>query len=587
MKHTQFSLLTHYLGQQKGRVALLTFLLFMTIGLQLANPQVVRFFLDAAENRVGLERLVGAAALFVFVSVIRQGFNLASVYVGENVAWIATNELRADLADHILNLDMSFHKAHKPGELIERVDGDVNELANYFSRLVIQLGMNLLLILGVLVLLWSIHWSIGVSITAIAVVGYIYLHKFNPIVVAAYARVRAAEAALYGALEEWLGGTETIRANGGEPYVMFRLFKLFRQRWQMMMRARWMSQIIIRMPPMVFVFSYVAAYILGSTLLADTAITIGTLYLIFYYVDVIRSPLWEIRRQLEDFQKAAASIERIRSLFNEQPTVIDGPGVALPTGPLAVQFEAVDFAYADDPDTQILRKISFELAPGKVLGLLGRTGSGKSTLTKLLFRFYDPTQGRIRVGNGTLHDLRAAQQAQLRNNIGLVTQEIELFQATVRDNLTLFDPAISDDRILSVLAELELTDWLAGLGSGLDSELSTGSGGRAGGLSAGEAQLLAFARVFLRNPGLVILDEASSRLDPATEQRIERAIDKLLADRTAIIIAHRLATVQRSDEIMILADGEIIEHDSRQRLVNDTTSTFYGLLQTGLEEAFA
>ena len=208
-------------------------------------------------------------------------------------------------------------------------------------------------------------------------------------------------------------------------------------------------------------------------------------------------------------------------------------------------------------------------------------------MTKLLFRFYDPTGGQIRLGQGDLYDLRQATLGQLRHHIGLVTQEIELFQASVRDNLTLFDDTISDERIIAVLTELGLDGWLAGLAQGLDTQLSTGSGGRGGGLSAGEAQLLAFTRVFLRNPGLVILDEASSRLDPATEQLIERAIDKLLADRTAIIIAHRLATVQRSDEIMILDDGRIIEHGARATLVADPTSHFYGLLKTGLEEAFA
>ena len=164
---TQRNLLTHYLGQQRRRVLLLTLLLLVAIGLQLANPQVVRYFIDTAETQSGSERLLGAAAIFVTVSIIRQLFNLASIYVGENVAWIATNRLRADLAAHILKLDMSFHKAHKPGELIERVDGDVNQLANYFSRLVIQLGMNLLLIGGVLVLLWGLHWSLGLTITII------------------------------------------------------------------------------------------------------------------------------------------------------------------------------------------------------------------------------------------------------------------------------------------------------------------------------------------------------------------------------------------------------------------------------------
>jgi len=164
-----------------------------------------------------------------------------------------------------------------------------------------------------------------------------------------------------------------------------------------------------------------------------------------------------------------------------------------------------------------------------------------------------------------------------------VTQDVQLFQATVRDNLTFFDAAISDERIQAVIAQLELADWYNSLPEGLDTKLETG--GR--GLSAGEAQLLAFTRVFLRDPGLVILDEASSRLDPATEQLIERAVEKLLQNRTAIIIAHRLGTVQRADEVMILQEGVVIEHGDRAQLAGDPASRFYGLLQTGLEEVLA
>jgi len=224
-----------------------------------------------------------------------------------------------------------------------------------------------------------------------------------------------------------------------------------------------------------------------------------------------------------------------------------------------------------------LAGLSFRLEPGSVLGLLGRTGSGKTTLARLIFRLYDPQSGWIEI-NGM--DVRQTQLETLRRNIAIVTQDVQLFRASVRDNLTFFDRSISDEQILVTLDELELGEWLRSLPQGLDTELDTGNRS----LSAGEAQLLAFARVFLRNPGLVILDEASSRLDPATEQRLERAIDKLLQNRTAIIIAHRLGTLHRADEIMILESGEVSEYGGRQQLAADSSSRFYQLLQTGLEE---
>jgi ATP-binding cassette subfamily B protein len=219
-----------------------------------------------------------------------------------------------------------------------------------------------------------------------------------------------------------------------------------------------------------------------------------------------------------------------------------------------------------------------------VLGVLGRTGSGKTTLTRLLLRLYDPESGVIRLGDT---DVRDAPFAALRAAVGLVTQDVQLFGATVRENITLFDDAVPDARVEAALSRLGILDWVAALPRGLDTELAPGGGG----MSAGEAQLLAFARILLRDPGLVILDEAASRLDPLTERRLERAIDHLLrgagAQRTAIVIAHRLSTVQAADDILILEDGAVAEVGPRMALAADPASRFSRLLRAGLEEALA
>ena len=205
------------------------------------------------------------------------------------------------------------------------------------------------------------------------------------------------------------------------------------------------------------------------------------------------------------------------------------------------------------------------------------TGSGKTTLTRLLFRFYDPVNGCVALDG---IDVRNLKLQELRKRVGLVTQEVQLFQASVRDNLTFFDAGISDERILSTLHELGLQEWLARLPAGLNTQLESGNGG----LSAGEAQLLAFARGFLADPGRVVMYEASSRLDPVTEQKIEHAVDRLLKGRTALIIAHHLGTVQRADEILILEDGRMIEYGPRAILIEQPDSRFSQLLRTGLEE---
>lgn len=613
-------LLKTYLGPQWRRVALLAGLVLLTIALQLLNPQIIRYFLDSLESGGQVRQLLGAAALFMAVTIVQQVVRLGATYVGEMVGWTATNWLRVDLARHCLRLDLAFHKAHTPGELIERVDGDVNELANFFSHLMLTLVGNGLLLLGVLVLLWRESWQIGFAVFLVALLSVAVINQLRKRIVPRWERLRAAEAELFGFLEERLNGTEDIQSSGAKAYVMQGLYQLLGQRWRAAQQALHLDAWMIPTPIWVFALAYAAAHLIGGRLFLAGSLTIGSVYLIFNYISIVEGPLWQTMDVVDQLQRASAALNRIVKLRQVQPTLQDGAGVTLPTGPLAVAFEQVSFHYTDaepltarlgeparvnresaaetpaqikeavqeEPKEVVLRDLSFALAPGTILGLLGRTGSGKSTLSKLLFRFYDPTVGRICLGNdGAMFDLRHARQADLYGRVGMVTQDVQLFHATVRDNLTLFDPRIPDERIMTVLTEVGLLEWLMQLPDGLATELS----GDDSNLSAGEAQLLAFARVFLADPGLIILDEASSRLDPATEQRIEAALDRLLTGahgaRTCIIIAHRLTTVQRADEILILDKGCIAEYGPRAALAADPNSRFSHLLQTGLEEVFA
>ena len=290
---------------------------------------------------------------------------------------------------------------------------------------------------------------------------------------------------------------------------------------------------------------------------------------------MLREPLYQLSRQINELQRATAGLQRIEELHRVQTNIIDGTDRLSTHHPLSVHFDNVTFAY--NPGEPVLENVSFDLEPGKVLGLLGRTGSGKTTTTRLLFRFYDIQSGSIRLGKQSISDI---QLSDLRQHVGLVTQDVQLFNATVRENLTLFDPTIPDDRIASALDDLDLGSWYRNLPNGLDTEIASGSSG----LSAGEAQLLAFARVFLKDPGLVILDEPSSRLDPATERKITHAGEHLLEDRTGIIIAHRLDTVEKVSDIMILDEGSILEHGRRHDLAARNDSHFSRLLKTGMED---
>ncbi len=572
-----WSLFSSYLRPQRGRVLVLGLLLFGSTGLQLANPQVVRYFIDTATGTGATDLLLGAAVLFLGIAVLQEVAAVLATYVGENVAWTATNSLRRDLAAHSLRLDMSYHNAHTPGELIERIDGDVSTLANFFSLFALRVVGNGLLVIGILVFVLFEDWRISLGLALLTLFGIFALNRLREIATPHWVKGRQASANLAGYLEERLAGTEDIRANGATAYKMRRLFGLMRDLMQRYRDARVRGHLGSVLGHFLAEIGLAIGLGLGAYLYLEGTMSIGTVYMVSFYAGMLALPLRRIAQELEDLQKAGATILRVEELRQTPITIVDGPGVPLPHGALSVEFEGVSFAYA--PGVPVLRDLSIRLEPGKVLGLLGRTGSGKTTITRLLLRTYDPDRGVVRLGGACLRDLTLSQ---VRARVGMVTQEVQLFHASVRDNLTFMNSAIPDERLLAAIRELGLVEWYERLPEGLDTRLAPH-----GGLSAGEAQLLAFTRVFLKDPSLVILDEASSRLDPATERLIERAVDRLLEGRTAIIVAHRLGTVQRADEIMILEQGRIVEHGPRERLVLDTGSRFSELLRTGMEEALA
>jgi len=575
-----WQLLRDYLQQQRRMLILLAVLLLLSIGLEIVNPLVLRTFIDAATSGGALDALTTAAITFIVIALIQRTLSVLATYVGSSIGWNATNELRADLAHHCLKLDMTFHNTRTPGELIERIDGDVTALTNFFSQFVIRVAGNLLLLFGVLIVLYAQDWRIGVALTVFALIALVVLMRLRWIGVPRWRKVRQLSAEYYGALGEQLAGTEDIRSSGAVGYVMHRYYTHLRNWFKPMISASVIGGAgMFAGVSTTFTIGMASAFVVGAWLYRQGAITIGTVYLIFFYTEMIRQPIEQIMRQLEDLSRASASIGRIRDLLaieSKIPPVTEP--IDLPRGPLAVKFDGVSFSYSDAEP--VLTDISFQLPAGQVLGVLGRTGSGKTTLARLLLRLYDVQDGEICLENRPITTVR---EQDLRQRVGMITQDVQLFHASVRDNLTFFEPDIPDEVLINQLKDLGLWPRISALPDGLNTELA--SGGR--GLSAGEAQLLTCARLFLRDPGLVIMDEASARLDPATEHLIEEAIDRLLTNRTGIIIAHRLKTVLRADRILILDDGRIVEDGERETLMRDPQSRFYQLLQTGLEEVLA
>ena len=416
-------LLWTYLRPQKALVAVVAVSLLANIGLQLVGPQILRYFIDEALGGSSVGRLVWVAVLFTVVALVQQGINVLAVYTSGRVGWNATNALRGDLARHCLSLDMSFHNARTPGEMIERVDGDAEELGGFFSTFVVQILGSVLLLTGILILLFREHWQAGLALTVFTVSMLTALFLLRNLAVDRFRAVREASAQTFGFVEERLAGREDIRTCAARPYVMLGFHQRIRHWFRRNLSASLMLSIILNTTWLSFAVGNAVALAVGAWLFLNGHVTIGTVYLIVHYTRMILEPVERFTQEINNLQRATASVIRILDLTRTQRSVIDGPGARFPEGAPSVRFDGVSFSYS--PNRPVLRDVSFDLAPGRALGLIGRTGSGKTTITRLLFRLYDVDRGRVLLGG---QDVRQARIPELRRQIGVVTQDVRLFQ---------------------------------------------------------------------------------------------------------------------------------------------------------------
>lgn len=569
-------LLARYLRPEWPKMVLLTLVLFAAISVQVATPLVTSRFIDGAIGNASIRHLIFLSLLTMAFAVLGQGLSVAETYFAENLSWTATNSLRADLIAHLLRLDPGFHAAMTPGELIERVDGDAGALARFFSSFVVSVVGNVLLIAGVLGLLLAVDWRIGLVMIGFVLLALAIMLTIRANATPYSAAERQESANFYGFVGETLTGLEDIRSSGAEPWVLRRCAESMRAWLRATLQAQMRGYAMIATSEGMFGVGAAMALGLSVLLARDGAITVGAVYLVFRYSGMLRQPAEQLRNEIQDFQQADASLGRIGALLSTEPRLIDGPGAELPPGPLSVELQHVNFTYADG--VPVLRDFDLRVESGRVLGVIGRTGAGKTTLTRLIPRLYDPDVGVVLLGGV---DIRSVQLTAVRSRVGVVTQDIHLFTATLRDNLTIFDQSVADDGIVRVLDLLGLRGWLNALPEGLDTVISGSE------LSAGQAQLLACARIFLGDPDIVILDEASSRLDPVTERLLHEALRALLKGRTGIIVAHRLSTLDLVDDILVIEDGRAREHGPRLELAADPTSRYSELLRISAAEALA
>ncbi|OBY81207.1 ABC transporter [Paenibacillus sp. KS1] len=569
--------LLRYLYPVRGRLLLLIMLLVST-ACQLINPQLVQQFIDTAAAQGAISTLLTLAGIYLLIAVFTQFITVAISYVGNDISWRATNTLRGDLLRHCLGLDMHFHNRKTPGEMIERIDGDVTGMSNFFAMFIAQVIGSFILLIGILGYMFTVNWPIAAVMTVFTLLSIGSMVFIRNMGVNSSKDERSASAALFGLIEERIAGIEDVQANGAVPYVMNRFHGAMRKVF-LSGRKAWMLRVIPWNSTVVlFSIAVTVVLLLGVHYYLIGQISLGTLFLIFQYTQMLNTPIEQLGDQIQEFQKAKSGMLRARELLSLRSEIEDGTKTQLPDGALGLEFKQVTFGYNEDK--VVLHDITFDVQPGQRLGIIGRTGSGKSSISRLLLRLYNINSGTIQIGG---EDIRSLKLETLYRRVGMVTQDVQLFDGTLRDNLTLFDPNVSDESILETTARLGLRQWIDGLSNGLDTHLS--SGGTS--LSAGEAQLFALTRVFLTNPSIIVLDEPSSRLDAATEAMLQVAVDQLMEQCTGIVIAHRLATLEQVDTIMVLQHGRIVELGLREELANTPSSHYARLLRTGMEEELA
>ena len=562
------TLLLTLLWPYRGKAAAMTALLLVATGCLVALPMVLRRIVDGAAGGATVEEFRALALVLLVLGVARQVAAATATVLGADVAWSATNDLRATLYRHAMGLDLDWHHDRSGGELVERIDGDVTALSNLFSQFAARMLGAALLLIGIVVALWWIEPWLGVAMSTFAVVEIALLQRTRKVAVPASGLEREAHAELFGFVEERLSGIEDLRANGGGAFAMHAFAHVMRRFFDRVRRA-WMLRSVV------WLSSYFG-FVVGLTITLAFAVwgvqqgtlTLGMGYAAFQYMILLHDPIEQISQQLQEVQKATAGVARVTEVLATRSTLEGGDGPPLPDGALEVKFRDVSFAYAG---VRVLRDVTLDVPAGTVVGLLGRTGSGKSTLVRLLTRLYDVRSGAVSLAG---RDVRSVPTDDLRRRVAFVPQEVQLVQGTVRDNLTLYGEDVGDDRLVAVLHAVGLASWFERLDAGLDANIA--SSGRD--LSAGQAQLLALARAFLREPGLVILDEPSSRLDPASQATLQRGLDALLHGRTAVVIAHRLETVRNADLIVVLDAGRVVESGRRETLAADPDSRYARLL---------
>jgi ABC-type multidrug transport system fused ATPase/permease subunit len=466
--------------------------------------------------------------------------------------------LRRDLFDHLTGLSLRYFSQQKAGWIIARLTSDVDAVSDVLSQGMPTLVSNVILLPAAVIALLIADWRLGLVAFAVLPPALVLSRWFQRVSHAANVEQRNRIAAVTAQIAESVAGMAVVQAFNRERRFQAEFDALNDANRQQSTYVQKIFSVFFPSIELLGVLAMGAVLYVGSRLYGDNTLTIGTLITAIYLLQLVFQPLQELSDVYGQLQSAGAAMVKIASILDEETDIGDRPGATpLPRLEGDLEIDSVVFAYGKDP---VLHGVSFHLEPGACFALVGESGHGKSTLARLIGRHYDPDQGAVRVDG---HDLRDVQLRSYRRQLGVVLQDPFLFSGTIASNIRFAKPDATDEEVRAAAAAVGVDRVAARLSGGLDHEVREGGAG----LSAGERQLISIARALLADPRILVLDEATSNIDRPTEVLIEQALDRLLKGRTSIIIAHRLSTVRRADEILVVENGQVIQRGSERELL--------------------